>query len=479
MGTGCFAILLLTLLLEWAGVLSLPARALLLLISVSSAAGAGCLTNRVCRDSKAVQRYLDHLSRATAGSISGAASFDSLPPLPVATALAQTCANVRESINKLHQHSLGIEQSRAALEVRLRRQETRAEQIGAILSGLPEPVVAIDNLDEVVLANPSAERLLKFTSSDVEKRALARLIHCEQLVDLLTDARRRRTVTQRSAEVELVDSSGELRWYNITARSLNHAATNGAANSGGAVAVLRDVSAHKATQRRNAQFVSDVSHEMKTPLAGIKAYVELLLDGDAETPEMQEEFLSVISSQANRLQRLVDNLLNLARIEAGVVNVSKQSQSLNEVLEEACRVVQPAAERKSIELALDLSPLYLGALFDRDMILQAAINLLSNAIKYTPEGGRVVLRSRLVGSDVQFEVEDNGVGLSAEDCRKIFEKFYRVQKNKEMAQGTGLGLPLAKHIVEDVHSGRLSVESTLGAGSTFSVVLPGAGQLVE
>jgi two-component system phosphate regulon sensor histidine kinase PhoR len=216
---------------------------------------------------------------------------------------------------------------------------------------------------------------------------------------------------------------------------------------------------------------------MKTPLAGIKAYVELLVDGDAEDEETQEEFLNVINGQANRLQRLVDNMLNLARIEAGVVNVNKQTLSLNELLEEALNVVQPAAEAKQIELARDLSPMYLGVLADRDMLLQSAINLLSNAVKYTREGGRVTMRSRLEDDRVRFDVQDTGVGLSQEDCQRVFDKFYRVRKDKDMASGTGLGLPLAKHIVEDVHGGRLTVESTLGEGSTFAVTMPGAGQL--
>ena len=140
--------------------------------------------------------------------------------------------------------------------------------------------------------------------------------------------------------------------------------------------MLRDIGDQKALQKRNAEFVSSVSHEMKTPLAGIKAYVELLADGDAEDEETREEFLEVINGQADRLQRLVDNLLNLARIEAGVVSVSKQQRSLNEVLEEALHVVQPSAEAKNIELISELSPLYLGVLADRDMLLQAAINLL-------------------------------------------------------------------------------------------------------
>ena len=123
--------------------------------------------------------------------------------------------------------------------------------------------------------------------------------------------------------------------------------------------------------------------------------------------------------------------------------------------------------------------MYLSVLADRDMLMQVAINLLSNAIKYTPEQGCVTLRSRMADDEVEFEVADTGVGLSSEDQVKVFEKFYRVKKDRGMAQGTGLGLPLAKHIVEDVHGGRITVESAAGSGSVFRVSLPAAAQLVS
>ena len=131
---------------------------------------------------------------------------------------------------------------------------------------------------------------------------------------------------------------------------------------------MTDITGQKAIQKRNAEFVSAVSHEMKTPLSSIRAYIELLVDGEAEDDATQEEFLGVINNQADRLQRLIDNLLNLARIEAGVVAVNKSALSLNELLGEALGVMQPAAQEKQITLTAELSPLYLGVLADRDML---------------------------------------------------------------------------------------------------------------
>jgi len=432
----------------------------------------------VSQEQRAAQRYFDLLSRLDPRDLAGDLDKVDLPVLPESNPWYESARRLREAFAENCARTQQAEHARAAAEARVQRLRGERDQIQAILDSLSEPVIAIDAFDEIVLANPSAAELFDLESNPSE-RALKTLNHCDKLVELLTDTRRRKTPTLRMGEVEICDSSGVGQWYSVSARSIPSSVTASADDTRvhGAVAVLRDISGHKAAQKRNAEFVSAVSHEMKTPLAGIKAYVELLADGDAEDEQTREEFLNVINTQTDRLQRLIDNLLNLARIEAGVVNVSKQARSLNELLEEAVHVIHPAAEEKGIELRTDLSPMYLGVLVDRDMILQAAINLLSNAIKYTPEGGTVTLRSRMQDNDVLFEVEDTGVGLSEEDAQKVFEKFYRVKKDRKMAQGTGLGLPLAKHIVEDVHGGRLTVRSELGRGSSFRITFPVAGQM--
>ncbi len=426
---------------------------------------------------KAAERYVEALCRLDPCELRS----DDIPPLSSYNPWYAIADHVRQTVLNLSGQVQDLEHTCAASEIRIRRATDECLKIKKIFSELSEPIVVIDDYDELVLANNSADDLLQLDAADeTENRVLAEVVRCQKLVELLKTASRRKTTGNRTDEIEITDRHGQSRWYRATAAKLSAAVDESdgdASAASGAVAVLRDIGDQKELQKCNAEFVSAVSHEMKTPLAGIKAYVELLADGDAEDEQTQEEFLGIISSQADRLQRLVDNMLNIARIEAGVVNVSKQTRSLNELLEEALHVVQPAAEAKQIELVEDLSPMYLGVLADRDMLLQAAINLLGNAVKYTPNGGKVTLRSRMVDQELRFEVQDTGVGLSEEDARRVFEKFYCVKKDKTMATGTGLGLPLAKHIVEDVHSGRLTVESTLGEGSIFAITLPNAGQI--
>ena len=454
--------------------------------------GVGFLASVICgttalyliaRQHQLARRYFDVLGRIDGRRLARDNSDADLPALPPWNAWHDDAMRFKERIKAHVKRLEEAEHARTALEVRVRRNADDCRTMSSVLSGLGEPVVVVDQLGDLAMVNDAARRLLHLESEEEIGRPLDEALAIRPLVQLLEETRRHRCRGSRTAEIELIDEAGLSHWYNATARPVRCGdgdADDDTNNDGaphGAVAILRDVSDQKAIQKRHAEFVSAASHEMKTPLAGIKAYVELLADGDAEDEATREEFLGVINGQADRLQRLIDNLLNLARIEAGVVSVSKEDRSLNELLDEALGVVQPSAEAKRITLTAELSPMYLGVHVDHDMFLQSVINLLSNAIKYTVEGGRVTLRSRLKDSEVEVEVEDTGVGLSEEDCHHVFEKFYRVKKDRSMAAGTGLGLPLAKHIVEDVHGGSLRVTSTLGEGSTFAITIPGAGQM--
>ncbi len=445
---------------------------------LSSALGGGALLAALFAIAFYHCRWLNRRSRVFFESLAQmdpmrAVDPADFPRLPAGHPLADAARQLQSLFVAVGERLRLLEQTSATFEVRAIRAAHEAERIRQVFMGLSDPVLAVNQYGELVLINRAARELTGLSDDEPAGGPLTEAIDAPKLVDLITTTLRRPPGSTRGVELEWHLPGQPQRWYRATACK-----TGDDGRDAGVVAVLRDISDRKALQRRHAEFVSSVSHEMKTPLAGIKAYVELLADGDAEDEATREEFLRVINSQTERLQRLIDNLLNIARIEAGVVEVRKEPRSLNEILDEALRVVRPAAEAKQIDLQGDLSPLYLGVAADRDMLLQAAINLLSNAVKYTRPGGRVVLRSRMSDEEVRFEVSDTGVGLTADDCEKVFEKFYRVKKDKDMASGTGLGLPLTKRIVEDVHGGRISVESVVGEGSTFIVTLPAAGQRV-
>ena len=468
----------------WLGKPSLLVRAALLSGGAALAVlVSGLSAERHAQAAQAARRMIEMLcDYEFSAFLPGAVS--ALPDLPVGNSFRPVIASTKQCLQRLAEQVEHAEHQRTAAEARVHRIALERDQLKEILSGLNDPVVAVDSYGSVIVANSPATKLLHLPQA-AEHPALEQLARCEELVSLLTETRKRRCNSHRTAEVTLPDESGREHWFRISCRtfaddngstavraSTGKSATDSLAVTQGAVAVLTDITHEKAIQKPNAEFVSAVSHEMKTPLASVRAYVELLADGDAEDEATREEFLGVIHSQTERLQRLIDNLLNLSRIEAGVVNVNKAPRSLNELLEEAVNLLQPAAAHKRMELITDLSPLYLGVLADRDTLLQAAINLVSNALKYTPDGGRVTVRSRLADNSVVFEVQDTGVGLTAEDKQKVFEKFYRVKKDQQMAAGTGLGLPLVKHIVEDVHSGQIEVDSEPGHGSTFRIILP-------
>ena len=426
------------------------------------------------------QRFFAMLEQIPSGDASTDSLLEAIPRVDSDHPWQPVFDKLRDCFQVIADRAGEAEHARAGAEVRARRIAAERDQIKEILAGLSDPVLAVDQYGEITLANPSAQQLLGIESLEPQHPALERLTRCQELVSLLNETRRRKGSAQRCGEVSISDDDGGQSWYRIACRPLLGRQDAAACEKGaghGAVAVFTDISSLRGIQKRNAEFVSAASHEMKTPLASIKAYVELLEDGDAETEAQRDEFFTIIRSQTDRLQRLIENLLNLARIEAGVVNVNKTTRSLNELLSEAYDLLAPAAEEKDITLTTDLSPLYLGVLADRDTLLQAAINLASNAVKYTRPGGSVVIRSRSADQEVIFEVEDTGVGLSPDDCQKVFDKFYRVAKDKDMASGTGLGLPLVKHIVEDIHGGRIEVDSQRGRGSIFRVILPGVAQI--
>ena len=245
--------------------------------------------------------------------------------------------------------------------------------------------------------------------------------------------------------------------------------------------MLHDITREKQVQQMKNDFVSHVSHELKAPLASISAYSEMLVDGEADDERTRKEFYSVIQSQAKRLNRLIEDILNISRIESGLIKVEKRPVSLTILIEEQLQMIKSAANEKNIEI-IGQKPIVFDQVYaDKDMISQVIVNLLSNAIKYTPSGGSVKVETAVdeIAGTAQVSVTDTGVGIPENEIEHIFDKFYRVGANESCAKGTGLGLNLVKQIIEKVHNGRMFVSSKPGVGSTFGFELPLATEKCE
>ena len=356
------------------------------------------------------------------------------------------------------------------LEIQLKVATAERQHAEAIIYSISDAVLVTDPFDELVLPNDAAARTLDFDLARAARTPVEQVLKDEKLIALIREMRQSNSAQGRRIVEHSVKTAAGERTYKVT---LSCVADKVSQKPAGVVAVLHDMTKEKEVAEMKNDFVSNVSHELRTPLASIKAYVEMLVDGEADDDKTRHEFYEVIQNEANRLSRLIDNILNISRIESGLVKVNKQPQSLTVIMKEAIEVITPQARGKQIVLAEQLTPVFYQTLADRDMLYQVVLNLLSNAVKYTPEGGTITVQTEVdeTRKRVSGRISDTGVGIPHKDLPFVFDKFYRVESNNRMAKGTGLGLSLVKHIIETVHHGRIFVESTQGKGSTFGFEL--------
>jgi two-component system phosphate regulon sensor histidine kinase PhoR len=324
----------------------------------------------------------------------------------------------------------------------------------------------MDANNALVYRNPSFDALLKAATEGKAGEQTWESI--PGLKSLVESARSRSAAAdKRNAELDLKCGSENIN-YRAHATNLYDEENRLA----GVCVTLTNIREELQEKGRQAQFVSSVSHELKTPLASIRAYTELLLDDDVEDLDERHELLSFIDEQVERLTRLVDNLLNFSRVESGVIKVQREDVDVNRVIKQSMDVIATAAREKRISIVDELSDLYLPAHLDLDLFGQAVINLLSNAVKYTPEGGEVRVRTRMQDTEAVIEIVDNGLGIPVDSLPRLFERFYRVPQNAKAAPGTGLGLALVKYIVTNIHDGSISVTSQVNQGSNFAIRVP-------
>ena len=235
---------------------------------------------------------------------------------------------------------------------------------------------------------------------------------------------------------------------------------------------IRDVTQQKLADEMRDQFVDTATHELRTPLANIKAYAETLALADMIDVEQQKQFLNTINAEATRLGRFVDDLLSVSSMEIGSMSLSKQVTDLDRLLNEVFGKLRAQMDDKQITFDTVLPDKLPEPLIDKDKISAVLVNLLGNAVKYTMPGGRVTLRVNVADQNIEISIEDSGVGIAESEVPRVFEKFFRSNDSRVQEQtGTGLGLALAQEVVR-LHGGRITVESELNKGSTFHVILP-------
>lgn len=353
----------------------------------------------------------------------------------------------------------------ATLRGTLTELERVRARLEATLADLSDGVVITDERGHVVLANAAAMEMLA-VHGEVSGEPLVEVGRDHELADLLD-----RALTMADVPAERVIHHGRSgKILQAAARRLD------AAGERIGVVVLRDLTELRRLEGVRRDFVANVSHELRTPLTSIRALVETLEAGALHDPAVSSEFLHRIVSEVDRLAALVDELLDLARLESGRVRLKLEPIDAEAAIRRTLRRLAPQTEQAHLVVDFEVEPDMPSFVGDRDRVDQVLLNLVHNAIKFTPTGGIISLCARRAGDAIEFQVRDSGVGVDPEDMPRLFERFYKADRARH-SQGTGLGLAIAKHIVQ-VHGGTIWAEPNAPRGTVFIVRLPIAGPTV-
>ncbi|HXH85467.1 MAG TPA: ATP-binding protein [Nitrospira sp.] len=346
-------------------------------------------------------------------------------------------------------------------------------QLLAMLTSMVEGVMVLDYRGRVLQVNPALERMFGVTRAETRGRQVSELFRHPELNQLVSNVLASRV--GQEDEIVLAPSG---RCLHIEASVAGGQQENEAC----AVLVFHDITELRRLENIRKDFVANVSHELRTPLTSIKGYVEALLDGGKDDPDTSVRFLDIILKQSDRLNLILEDLLQLSKIESGQVQFKREPLHIGSVVERTIAMIKPLADKKHHRLIAQVSsdlPLVNG---DQERLVQVLANLVDNAIKYTPEGGQITVTARRIPiaenrtepqqDGIELSVTDTGIGIPEQDRPRVFERFYRVDKarSRELG-GTGLGLAIVKHIVEG-HGGQVWVEGNRPTGSRFVVWLP-------
>jgi two-component system phosphate regulon sensor histidine kinase PhoR len=386
-----------------------------------------------------------------------------------------------ESKDELAEVTKALNQTAAWMDRTIHSLSGERNRSSAILRSMVEGVAVVDADEKLVFSNHAFSEILNLDFARSEGRPMIEVLRNSELLGLIRRALRGEEGIQSDIAMGIVQQ----RSFSVTAApvkplesapglpgQLTSASTPATENPSGAVIVLHDVTELRRLERVRQDFVANVSHEFKTPLTAIQGFAETLLSGAIDDPKNNRRFLGIVREHAVRLARLTDDLLRLARIEAGKLEVQLLPVNVLDMVAGCAETASLKASQKQISIEVDLEREIPSMRGDAGLLRDVLQNLIDNAIQYTPPGGKIQVSAIAKAHEIVITVADTGIGIPLADQERIFERFYRVDAARSReAGGTGLGLSIAKHIVE-VHGGRLWVESEIGAGSRFSFSIP-------
>ena len=348
------------------------------------------------------------------------------------------------------------------------------ERYRTIFENSAVAITMADEQEHLISWNKFTENLLCFNGEDLYQRPVKSLYPVKEWEKIRAHNIRQKGM-QYHVETKMVKKNGEVIDVDLSLSVLK----NADCKTTGSVGVFRDITERKQAEKEirktmelKSQFISTVSHELRTPLTCMKNAVVNILDGAVgKINDKQRNCLSIARRNIDRLGLLINDVLDFQKLEAGRSGFNVQQNDICEVIREVHNTMASYAKEEGIDLLVELQDNIPKTTFDRNMIIQLLTNLLGNAIKFTPEQGKVSIRTKCESEELFISVEDTGIGIPKESLPRIFDRFYRVPEHEQKIAGTGLGLAIVKRIVL-MHGGRIEVESKQGEGTTFTVVLP-------
>jgi two-component system phosphate regulon sensor histidine kinase PhoR len=347
-------------------------------------------------------------------------------------------------------------------------------RLAAVLDHMADGVLITDGNGRVELINAAAARLLDTSEEQATGRSFAQVVPHHPLIELWKACRDR-----GEEQVEMVEVSRHGLFLQAIVTPFGYEQDGEArpteeSDAEGYLVILQDLTRIRRLETVRRDFISNISHELRTPLAGLKALVDTLRGGALKDPPAAKRFLKRMDAEVDTLTQMVEELLELSRIESGQAPLRLAPVPVSEVVVPPVDRLRPQAERGGLELTILLPPELPQVLADADRARLVLTNLVHNAVKFTPPGGHIQIAARPAGDDMILSVQDTGVGIPVDDLPRIFERFYKADRARS-GGGTGLGLAIAKHLVQG-HGGRIWAESVEGQGSTFYFTLPVADQ---